>query len=250
MLLWVAVAFADAREDLEGALLARSLGDRATAQATLIRLRRSLAAEDPLRGLALFWTATIDAETGHPDRAREVLRECIRNGPSRDDCSDLLGRLELEQSAMRPPETWSFSGAHGMVHLWTQSDQGSVRVEPVDGDPSLVWTSRHVPDSPGTLLFAVDPGSIPPRRLSFSLQARNHRAALLPLFVDDAGVVRRAPRPLVVEPGPARRVNIDLQSIQGLDPRHLERVVFRDLSGSAEDASGSTEVVLDDVSLR
>lgn len=249
MMLLLSIAFADARQDLENALMARSLGERDVAQNALIRLTRSLAADDPLRGLALFWSATLSAELGQPDAARETLRDCIRNGPAREDCADLLGRLELEQSAMRVPTRWNFSAEHGMVHLWSQSDQGAVRVEPVGSDPALIWESRQLPDQAGMLLFAVD-SAVTPKRLSMRLSTPEERAVLLPLFMDEFGAVHRAKQPIVLTQERPRSVSIELADVPGLDPRRLERVVLRDLTAADDTASGKTVVVLDDVSLR
>lgn len=248
LLALVGQAFADARSDLEGALLARSLGERAAAQATLVRLIRSLAAEDPLRGTALFWSATLHEESGDRDRARETLRECIRNvGPARGDCTDLLGRIELDDSRMQVPGTWDFTGEHGMVHLWTQTDRGTVQIQEQDGDPALVWTSRRNPEEPGILLFAVD-SSTRPRRLTVELSTPDERAVILPLFVDERGTVRRARSPVVLTKDRVVKLALDLDDVAGLDPSQLERVVFRDLTSDA--TPKSTTLILDDVSLR
>lgn len=249
MLFWLPLAFADAREDLENALLARSIGDRETALNELVRLGRSLAAEDPLRGLALFWSATLRAELGAPDEAREILRECIRSGPGRQDCADLLARLELERTAMRVPGTWDFTGEHGIALYWSQADHGSVQVEEIEGNPALVWVTQHVPEQPGMLLFAVVPGGRP-QRLTMRLSTPDERTVLLPFFMDDAGRAHRARQPVVLTAGRSRLIAVDLADVEGLDPRHLERVVLRDLTPASDTDQGQTVVVLDDVSLR
>ena len=250
MLLWCAIAFGDAREDLENALLARSIGDRETALNELVRLGRTLAAEDPLRGLALFWSSTLRAEMGDLDEARDSLRECIRSGPGRQDCADLLARLELERTAMRVPGTWSFNGEHGIAVLWNQAEHGSVQIEEIDGDPALVWVSHHVPDQPGMLLFAVVPGARP-QRLSMRISTPDERALVLPLFIDDAGQIHRAQQPTVLSaPHTVHTLVVDLAEVKGLDPARLERVVLRDLTPASDTDTAQTVVVLDDVSLR
>lgn len=246
-MLLASLAWAGARADLEGALLARSLGERDAAQATLVRLIRTLAAEDSLRGTALFWSATIHAESGELDQARQTLRECIRNGPAREDCADLLGRIELNASRMQVPGRWDFSGEHGMVHLWTQVDRGTVQVESIDGDPALVWVSRRNPEEPGILLFAVDPVRAPVH-LSVTLSTPDERAVVLPLFVDDRSAVHRPDAPVVIARDRPIQLEIDLADVNGLDPARLERVVFRDLTTEA--MPKSTTLVFDDVSLR
>ena len=247
MILAASLAWAGARADLEGALLARSLGEREAAQATLVRLIRSLAAEDPLRGTALFWSATLHEESGELDQARQTLRECIRSSQAREDCTDLLGRIELNETRMVVPGTWDFSGEHGMVHLWTQIDRGTVHVASSEGDPELVWVSRRTPEEPGMLLFAVDP-SVPPERLSVALSTPDERAIVLPLFVDDRGAVHRPRTPVVLARDRPVQLELELATIQGLDPTRLERVIFRDLTVDA--SPKSTTLVFDDVSLR
>lgn len=242
------LAFADARSDLDGALLARSLGERAAAQSTLVRLIRSLAADDPLRGSALFWSATLYEEGGQRERARRVLRECLRNvTPAREDCADLLGRIELDDSRMHVPETWDFSGEHGVVHRWTQTDRGTVQTERLDGDPALVWTSRRNPDEAGMLLFAVDPAQAA-TQLSVQLSTPDDRALILPLFVDDRGGVHRPETPVVLTKDRPANVSIVLGEIDGLDPSRLEWVVFSDLTTDA--TPKSTTLIVDDVSLQ
>jgi hypothetical protein len=247
--MWLLVAVAQAaepRQALEDAMLARALGDHETARARLLLLTNSLAAEDPVRGWALYWLATIQLDWGDAARARDSLRECIRTGPAREVCEDLLGRVQLDEQAMRTvPTVWTFADDHGVV----LPGDGRLVVE----DEALVWAHPRDPSLPGTLLFGVDlPAGTPVSRLDLTATARDADAWLGVVFVDERGGVfpaaegvRRVPadQPTVLTarlaPGPT-----------GLDPSGIERVLIRDMTAVHDAAADGGVIVLDDLALR
>ncbi|MEZ4317959.1 MAG: hypothetical protein R3F61_10665 [Myxococcota bacterium] len=246
---------ADSREELEDALLARALGDHATARAGFLRLSRSLAEDDPVRSWALLWLATTRVERDDYAGAREALRDCIRTGPARQECVELLGRLEVQSTAItRVPTVWGFEGDHGIVHYWTQSDRGSIRIEEGSGNPVLVWVTRHDEDVPGTLLFGASQPTPAPRRFTATVMSQGRDARVGVLFVDERGNAFQHPagvRRLVA--GEAVTLSVPLKEARGpagtLEPAELERVLIRDLTAEQDRSGGSTLLVFDDVGL-
>ncbi|MCB9674978.1 MAG: hypothetical protein H6737_07670 [Alphaproteobacteria bacterium] len=252
----LAASASDSREDLEDALLARAMGDHATARAGFLTLSRSLAAEDPVRSWALYWLATTRLERDDFAGARESLRECIRTGPARQECVELLGRLEVQSTAITQiPTVWGFEGDHGVVHYWTQSDRGSIRIEDGSGDAALVWVSRHDEDVPGTLLFGVNAPTPPPRRFVATMLSQGRDARVGVLFVDEYGNAYQHPAAVrTLRAGEPYEMSVPLREARGpaglLDPTHLERVLIRDLTAEKDRTGGSTILVLDDVGLQ
>lgn len=243
------IAFAwgqEARQGLEDAMLARALGDHETARARLLLLTNSLSADDPVRGWALYRLATIQLDWGDAERARTTLRECIRTGPAREVCEDLLGRMQLDDHAMRAvPTQWTFDGPHGVI----LPGNGRLTIEA----EQLVWRQPRDPGVPGTLLFGVDlPPDTPVSTLQLQVTSVGADAWVGLVFVDEQGSVfpavegvRRLPADL---PTP---LVADLTSgPPGLDPSRIERVLIRDMS-ALNDANASTgELRIDDVTLR
>lgn len=243
------------RQDLETALLARAMGDHDAARAGLLTLSRSLAAEDPVRSWALFWLATTRFERGDLRDARESLRECIRTGPARQECVDLLGKLEVEATAIsKIPTIWSFDGDHGIVHYWTQAERGSIRVDRSSSNAVLVWTTRHDEDVPGTLLFGVDQPKPAPRRFTARMMSQDRDARIGVLFVDERGEAFQHPDAVVsLRAGEVLQMSLSLDEARGpsgtLDPSRMERVLIRDLTAEQDRSGGSTVLVLDDIGL-
>lgn len=225
-----------ARQRLEDALLARALGDHERSRSVLLTLANSLAADDPVRGWALFWLATERLEWDRVDAARESLRDCIRSGPARDVCQELLARVELEQRAARTlPTTWTFEGPHGVIL------PGPGRMALESGD--LVWTHVRDPANPGTLLFGTAlPPDAPPSTITLSLTSVDRESWIGIVLVDVDGNVTPAPEGV-------QRVAADrttalvtrLDHANGLDASRLERVLIRDVTGM--DDAGSTSVL-------
>lgn len=252
MLLMLA-ALAGGREDLESALLARSLGDHVGSATLLVNVVRTAAADDPSRAWALFWLATERAEQGDAPGAREALRECIRTGPARAECVALLGRLEVEASAITTvPTIWTFDGDHGVVHWWLQNDRGSIRVEDRDGDPALVWVTEHDELDPGTLVIGVDTPRPLPRKLRASLLAPGRNAWLAVVFVDADGKLF-GQSPIALPAGRPVELELPLERATGptgtLDPSRLEMVIVRDMTAKSDPSGGSSLLVIDDIGL-
>jgi hypothetical protein len=241
----------DAREQLEEALLARSLGDHAGARAGFLTLSRSLAADDPVRSWALLWLARIQIERGEATDAREALRECIRTTAARQACVDQLGRLEIESTAITSiPTVWTFDGDHGIVHNWNQSDRGSIRLERDGDDAVLVWVTRQDEDDPGTILFGVDQATPPPTTFTATVAVRDRKARIGVLFVDEQGELYPHPGVQTVEPGEAVTLGFRIADAKGpegaLDPAALQMVLIRDVTAGQD----TSVIVLDDVGLR
>ena len=234
-----------ARQRLEDALLARALGDHDLCRSRLMTLANSLAADDPVRGWSLFWLATMRMEWGEPQAARETLRECIRTGPTREVCEDLLVRLELEGAAMRAvPTVWDFQGPHGVV----LPEQGRMAVE----DGELVWTHVRDPSSPGTLIFGVDlPPDTPPATFTLTIRSVDRESWVGVVFVDTRGNVlpasegvRRLPADTPIT------LNLPVDGQRGPLPGTLERVLVRDVSGLSDASGASSTLRFAEIALR
>lgn len=255
MLWWALAALATpGREGLEDALLIRALGDHSEARVRLLTLVRSLAADDPARGRALYWLATGLVEAGDDDGAREALRECIRTGPARAECVELLGQIELRAGAIREtPTIWTFDGDHGLVQLWWQADRGEIRLEPSAEGRALHWTTRHDERNAGTLLFGVDRPSPPPRLFRATLTSVGRDAWIAVLFGNEQGdlfgqdvIPLSAGRPATLEipldraTGPSGR----------LDPKQLDLVALHDLTARYDRTGGASELVITSIGLQ
>ncbi len=241
----------EAREQLEEALLARSLGDHAGARAGFLTLSRSLAADDPVRSWALLWLARTRIERGDGIGAREALRECIRTTAARQPCVDQLGRLEIESTAItKTPTIWTFDDDHGVVHNWNQADRGSIRLDRIDGDAVLVWVTRQDEDDPGTVLFGVDQPTPTPTFFTATVEARERKARIGVVFIDDRGNLFPHPDVRALEPGIPVTLDLRLSEARGangtLDPTALEKVLLRDVTAGQD----NSVFLLDDVGLR
>lgn len=224
-----------ARQRLEDALLARALGDHARSRSGLLTLTRSLPSEDPVRGWALFWLGTERLEWGEVEAARNSLRECIRSGPARDVCEELLARLELEERAIQElPTVWTFDGPHGVIL------PGAGRMAMEGGD--LVWSHVRDPAQAGTLIFGTElPPELPPSRLTLSITSVGRESWLGVVLVDIHGNVVPAPEGVQrVAADRATELVTRLDVAVGLDPTELERVLIRDVTGMDDAGSTST----------
>lgn len=256
MLLALAGAFAaDYRGDLEDALLARALGDHATAVTGLQFVVRNGAAEDASRAWALYWLGTSLIEAGDPEGAREALRECIRVGPARAACMEQLGRLQVQAQAIRAvPTVWGFDREHGIAQAWTQSDRGTLRVEEIDGDPALVWTTQHDEWAPGALLFAVEGARPAPRTFHARVRSRGRDGWFAVVFVDARGADHVQP-PIHLPADQEVTVDLPLGSARvvasgaALDPASLSLVILHDVTALTDASGGPSTFVFDDVGL-
>ena len=241
----------EAREELEEAMLARSLGDHAGARSGFLTLSRSLAADDPVRSWALLWLARVRIEREDATGAREALRECIRTTAARQPCVDQLGRLEIESTAItQTPTIWSFDGDHGIVHSWNQSDRGSIRLDRDGGDAVLVWVTRQDENDPGTVLFGVNDPVPTPTVFTATLESRESPARVAVLFIDAQGHLYAHPGVRMLEPEQPLTLELRLSEARGangtLDPATLDKVLIRDLTVGQD----RSILLLDDIGLR
>ncbi len=239
LLLGALASTGDARARLEDALLARALGEHARCRSRLLTLVNELAADDPVRGEALSWLATVEREQGEQDRAREHLRDCIRSGPARSRCEEQLAALELEARAVRErPTVWDFDGPHGLV----LSGRGRILVK----DGRLHWFSVRDPSNPSALSFGLDLADDEPLQVEIELFSPESPAWLNLLVVDRAGTVRPAPEGIQRVPtGELHNLRFTVER-----PASTDRAVLRDMSGLSAGSGSESHIELHAISFR
>lgn len=259
--LWLALAGpAAATDDLEawvrlydGLLAEAADNDVDRAVRAYQDLARTLPANAPLRGVALYWQGRALDSDDDVRGAREALRECARSAWPRALCLDLLGRIELEQAAVREiPTRWTFDDvSHGFLHPWIYNQLGSIRVE----DGVMVWRTTVRPDGEDRLVLGFAEPSPAPRGIRFRVRSSAVDATLRLLVFDRHGrryvaraeaAVHRAPvgRWVVVD-APLRGLT-DIDDGVGLDPAELDRVILQDESGRWGAPSAVNELLIDD----
>lgn len=259
---WVALLVGAARADdvaqwelLHDALLERSLrGVDDDVEALFEQLAQDLPAASPVRGRALLALGEARVELGDVEGARAALRECVRMGPGREPCLQLLGRVELDQGAVREiPLTWTFSEPeHGFVHPWSYAGKGSVRVEERGGDPALTWTTRVEAQSDDQLVLGFHVADEPPSGVKFTVHATAFDAHLRLVVYDVAG--NRFTRGQFIAPiGRDQPIDAPVDTFQGvdddrgaLDPATIHHLVVQDVTGYVARSRGDNTLVIDD----
>lgn len=246
--------------ELHDALLAEAIdGDLQASAADYERMVRNAAADDPMRGAALYWLGRARWQASDVAGAKEALREGVRAGSARNACLELLDQIELEQGALRAlPVRWSFDDpTHALVHPWWYRDAGSIRVQPdTPSGPALVWTTQLDPRRDDQLHLPLDRPSPAPRGLRFIALAEAEEASLRLVFLDEDGH-RWAPR---AQPGPWRLpagepvlVEQRLDELVPLDADVetnatvvLARVILQDVTAFYTQRAGTRTLLLDD----
>lgn len=248
---------------LQGALLGEAIdGDLTTSMSSYSRLVGSLANDDPARTEALYWLARARYVKGDIDGARDALRKAIASpSPSRGRCLDLLGEIELEQSAIHAlPSRWSFdavAGAtpeNGFVHPAAYSDKGSLRVDQVvfgDENPALVWTTQVDPRKEDLIVVGL---RVPaPKLLQFRVRATNFDARLRVALLDTAG--RRwwgETSGYTVSTDAWTTIAVDFSTLRPeegsgrLNPSAIDQIVLIDATAGALRRTGENSLVIDD----
>lgn len=245
--LLLAVAWAaDAQASLEEALLVRALGDHETARSALSRLADETPADHPVHGQVHYWLARLELERRNRDGARQSFRACIRTPVTREVCADALGKMELEDRAVRElPTVWRFDGSpHGVVL------PGQGRMEVAEG--TLLWAHPRDPLALDTLLLGVDlPVGAVPERVSLTVTPRGREAWVGIVFVDADGTVVPAREGVYRLPAdrPSEVEAFLRPPPPGLDVRRLDRVLIRDVSALNDEQPGLAILALDDLTV-
>lgn len=216
-------------------------------------MSQNLSADDPARGLALYWLGRSQYALGQLTEARESLKECIRLGHSRDPCLELLGRMELERESVdEVPVHWAFDDAnHGFIHPWRYGHKGSLRIESMAGDPALAWTTKVTPQEDDQLVVGFKQPWPPPDGVRFDVTSTvdSH----LRIVIYDVFGRKYTPGPFVVRAGKTQVVNLEFSALAGfdaaqapLDPTRIDRLVIQDVTAYLSRATGPNTLYFDD----
>ncbi len=223
-------------------------------------LTRTLAADEPVRGVALYWLGRALESDDDTDGARYALRECVRAGNARTRCLDLLGRIELESAAVRRvPTVWDLEdGQHGFIHPWVYADKGSIRLG--SGDTThkdvLVWATRVSPDLDDQLLLGFTTPAPGPNGVRMTMRPMRQDWALRVVAFDvhnNQYVATLNGGIITAQPGRWTPVNIDLSAFQALEgtgrlrSSELDHIVLQDVSAFQGTPSGPNELWLADI---
>ncbi len=223
-------------------------------------LVRNLGADDPVRSAALYRLGRARHEQGNLDGARASLRECVRIGVDKARCLELLGRIELEASAISTvPVEWRFDDTtHGFVHPWRYADKGAIRIHRDEDrdDPMLAWRTRVDVRKDDQLVVGFRSPQPAPRGLSFLLRSRDLDAHVRLQVYDVYGrrYAELGPRAVVQVPqGQMVVVELAFERLRGddpeqapFDPRMIDRFVIQDVTAYYGDATGDNELTIDD----
>lgn len=251
----------DAWVELYDGILAEAAdNDVDNAVRTYQGLARTLGADAPLRGIALYWLGRALESDDDAHGARDALRECVRAGNARTRCLDLLGRIELESSAVRRiPTRWTLEdGNHGFVHPWMYNETGSIRLRPnvEDHGQVLVWATTISSDLDDQLLLGFVSPTPAPHGLRFDIRASNQDATLRIVVFDvaghrflsaNSGLVQTLPN------GEWQQFDMSLTGLQALEggssmvPSEIDHIVLQDLSAQYGAPSGPNELWLDNI---
>lgn len=223
-------------------------------------LVRNLGADDPVRSAALYWLGRTRYEQGDVDGARTSLRECVRIGIEKARCLELLGHIELEQSAIRHvPVHWTFDDTtHGFVHPWRYADKGSIRIhrEGDLDDPMLAWRTSVDVRTDDELVVGFDNPKPPPSGVKFLLRSRDMNAYIRLRVYDIYGRQYGAAPPHTVVRVPKGQmivVELPFDEVVGDDPdavpfdaRNIDRLVVQDVTAYHGDRTGENELTIDD----
>jgi len=203
-------------------------------------LVRSLPPENPDRAQLLTRQADLEWARGDLDRARELLDGCIRAGVNVRPCQELRGAIDLEDAAIRTlPTVWSFdTTAHGMFHPWAHRSQGSLKIDSVEQEGALIWTTTSTAAERDQLVVAVNTTDSP-TVLSFRARARREGAVLGLRFEDRDGNAYAPTNSVVPLPvGAWADVVVDLSTLAptrppapAFDPSQLYVIRFLNASG-------------------
>ncbi|MFT6142808.1 MAG: hypothetical protein ACJAV2_000674 [Myxococcota bacterium] len=241
----------------DGILVEAADNDVDEAVRTYQGLTRTLAADEPVRGVALYWLGRALESDGDTDGARYALRECVRAGGARTRCLDLLGRIELESAAVRRvPTVWNLEdGQHGFIHPWLYADKGSIRLGSGDDTHKdvLVWATRVSPDLDDQLLLGFTTPAPGPSGVRMTIRPMRQDWALRVVAFDvhnNQYVATLNGGIITAERGRWRRVDIELSTFQALEgsrrlrPSELDHIVLQDVSAFQGTPSGPNELWL------
>lgn len=230
-------------------------GDLPRAAVAYEQLVRHLPDEDPMRAEALYHLGDVRYRQGDVDGARAALREGIRVGHNRDQCLVLLGRVELEQSAIHEvPVYWRFDGtSHGFVHPWARASRGSIHIEEEAG--ALGWTTTVDARADDQLVVGFRNPQPSPRGIRLEVQSMKMDAHLRMLVYDVFGRKYTSARGAVSTPVPVGEtivIDVEMASMvaldanQGpLDPQRLDRVIIQDVTGYVGRETGPNTLLID-----
>ncbi len=223
-------------------------------EGAFIELTQQLPAGSPVRARALLSLGQTRYALDDLDGARAALRECVRTGPGRAPCLQLLGRLELELGAVRNvPVRWSFDNPdHGFVHPWSYASRGTVRIDEVGGDPALAWTTTVAAQADDQLVLGFDHPDPTPEGVRFTVHATAFDAHLRLIAFDAQG--RRYTRGQFIAPvGRALEVVARFRTFEGVDPNQgaldastLHELVIQDVTGYVARSRGQNSLIIDD----
>jgi len=244
----------------DGILIEAADNDVDAAVRTYEGLSRTLAADEPLRGISLYWLGRALDSDDDARGARSALRECVRSGHARARCLDLLGRIELEGRAIRRvPTRWDMSdGEHGFIHPWLYAEKGSIRMG--DGDTEhptvLVWSTTVSPDLDDQLLMGFVNPEPAPRGLRLMMRPTRQDTAIRMVVFDvhrnrflmpgDVGV-------RVLQRAEWTTLRLDLSElvpvdgVRALNPAEIDHVVLQDVSAFQGAPSGANDLWIADV---
>lgn len=245
------------RDALQDTLLVEA-ADHAVVQATRNYevLVKNLGADDPVRSEALYWLGRARYEQGEVGGARDALRECVRTGGMRSSCLELLGRIELEQGAIREiPAEWTFDRTtHGFLHPWRYADKGAIRLAPgQQGDPGLAWRTTVDARGDDQLWVGFDSPDPAPRGVRFLLWSDRIESWIRLHASDIHGRRYSTPQSFRVPAGEMIVVDVHMDELEPedpatppLDPAELYRLTLQDVTAYHGAARGDNELFLDD----
>jgi hypothetical protein len=229
-------------------------GDLRGAIAAYKQLSSTLDSQDPLLPETLYWLGRANFAARDLASANAALTECARRvSPWRQRCLDALAEIALFRSAIRDvPTRWDFSGDHGVLHPSPYEDKArSLRVEPVDGDARLAWTTTVDPSRDDQVVIGFDQPSPTPKGFRVTLRSTTFDARVRVDLFDAYG--RRFQLAQVALPA-GRDVPVDVRfggmrtdGEVALDPALVDRVVIQDVTAYYSRARGANTLLLDDV---
>jgi hypothetical protein len=244
-------------ETLQDALLLEASGDVEHAVDRYEQLVRELGPDDPVRSEALYWLGNARWLGGDVRSAREALIECNRTPNARERCQALLARIELDESSVQTvPTRWTFDGKapqYGIVDPASLDGDRSLRLDTdPDGDVALVWTTFV--DERGKRDFLVVGFRNPqptPETVRFDVRSTVFDAHVQVWVYDTLGrrfLWASDGQAVAVPTTRWVQVDVDLEAIDGFDPRHIDRIVIEDVTGFArgDGPSGPNALWIDD----
>lgn len=258
--LWALLAAPAARADefdawirLYDGLLAEAVdNDIDSANGAYSDLVRTLGGDDPLRSVALYWQGRALDSDGDVRGARDALRECVRTGYARARCLDLLGRIELEQAAVRRvPAAFDFSEPdHPFVHPWIYADKGSIRTQM----GALEWRTIVDPDLDDQLLAGFADEVAAPRGVRVRLTSASAEGTLRVLMFDDSGNRFGVPEGKLDAPrGQLTTFDVPfselvpLDGVARFDASRVDHLVLQDVSAYYGAQTGPNTWLIDEV---